>query len=195
MVAAGELGPALAAAEWLRSANRGAPAAHVLAGDVLMAMNRPADAANAYRDAANIQFSEPAAMRFVAALQKSGQSAAALRVLQLFLGQNPRSVRALRLAAEHHMTSGQWDRAIGILQDLRLRLGNRDATLLANLGWAWFRKGNTGRALAYSGAAYRLAPSNPAVAKGYGLILVQSGKDKAGGAALLKTAERLPVAN
>lgn len=194
-VAAGELGPALAAAERLRSANRGAPAAHVLVGDVLMAMNRPADAANAYRDAANIQFSEPAAMRFVAALQKSGQSAAALRVLQLFLEQNPRSVRALRLAAEHHMTSGQWDRAIGILQDLRLRLGNRDATLLANLGWAWFRKGNTGRALAYSGAAYRLAPSNPAVAKGYGLILVQSGKDKAGGAALLNKAERLPVAN
>lgn len=195
MVLAGELGPALAAAERLRSANRVAPAAHVLVGDVLMAMSRPADAANAYRDAANIQFSEPTAMRFVAALHKSGQGVAALSVLQLFLGQNPRSVRAQRLAAEHHMTGGRWNSAIAIFENLRLRLGNRDATLLANLGWAWFRRGDTGRALAYAGAAYMLAPSNPAVAKGYGLILVQSGKDKAGGAALLKKAERLPVAN
>lgn len=195
MVAKGELIQALTAGERLRDLNRGAPAAHVLVGDVLMALGRPADAANAYRDAANIRFSEPTAMRFVAALQKSGQGAAALDVLQLYLAQNPRSVRALRLAAEHHMATGQWDSAIAILENLRLRLGNRDATLLANLGWAWFRKGEPDRALAYAGAAYRLAPSNPAVSKGYGLILVQSGRDKAAGAALLKKAARIRGSN
>ena len=184
----GELASALNAAKRLRDLNLGTPAAHVLVGDVLTLLGRPADAANAYRAAANLQFSEATAMRFVAALQQSRQSAAALRVLDLYLSQNPRSVPALRLAADHLMATGQWDRAIGVLEGLRQRLGNRDATLLANLGWAWFSKGKPEKAVAFAGAAYALAPSNSAVTKGYGLILLRSGKDKAGGLALIKKA-------
>ena len=184
----GELAPALVAAERLRDLNRGTPAAHVLVGDVLTLLGRPADASIAYQAAANLQFSEATAMRFVAALQQSGQSAAALRVLDLYLSQNPRSVPALRLAADHLMATGQWDRAIGVLDGLRLRLGNQDATILANLGWAWFSEGKPEKAMVFAKAAYALAPSNPAVAKGYGLILFRSGKDKARGAALIKKA-------
>ena len=188
MVTDGELASALIAAERLRDHNLGTPAAHVLVGDVLTLLDRPADAANAYQAAANLQFSEPTAMRFVAALQRSGQSAAALGVLDLFLSQNPRSVPALRLAADHLMATGQWGRAIGVLEGLRLRLGDRDATILANLGWAWFSEGRTEKALVFAGAAYALAPTNPAAAKGYGLILLRSGKDKARGIALIKKA-------
>lgn len=188
MIAGGQTGPALVEAERLRDRNRGAPATHVLVGDVLMALGRPADAANAYRDAANIEFSEEVAMRTIAALQKSGQAAAALRVLDLFLSQNPRSVPGLLLAADHFMTTGQWDRATGILEGLRLRLGNRNATILANLGWTWFNRGQTGKAVQYAKAAYAVAPSNAAVASGYGWILFKSGTDKPGGAALLRKA-------
>lgn len=184
----GELAPALVVAERLRDLNRGTPAAHVLVGDVLTLLGRPADASIAYQAAANLQFSEATAMRFVAALQQSGQSAAALRVLDLYLSQNPRSVPALRLAADHLMATGQWDRAIGVLDGLRLRLGNQDATILANLGWAWFSEGKPEKAMVFARAAYALAPSNPAVAKGYGLILLRSGKDKARGVALIKKA-------
>jgi tetratricopeptide (TPR) repeat protein len=184
----GELASALIAAERLRDLNPGTPAAHVLVGDVLTMLGRPVDAASAYRAAANLQFSEATAMRFVAALQQANQGPAALRVLDLYLGQNPRSVPALRLAADHLMATGQWDRAIGVLDGLRLRLGNRDATLLANLGWAWFSKGDMDKATVFAEAAYTLAPSNPAVAKGYGLILSRSGKDKARGLALIKKA-------
>ncbi len=190
----GDLGSALNAAERLRDLNSGTPAAHVLVGDVLTMLGRPADAANAYRSAANIQFSESTAMRFIAALQQSGQSAAALKVLELYLSQNPRSVPALRLATDHLMATGQWSRAIDVLDGLRLRLGNRDATILANLGWAWFSEGKTDKALAFAGGAYALAPSNPAVAKGYGLILLRSGKDKTRGAALIKKAANTHLA-
>lgn len=188
MIAGGQAGPALAEAERLRDRNRGAPATHVLVGDVLMALGRPADAANAYREAANIEFSEEIAMRMIAALQRSGQGGAALRVLDLFLSQNPRSVPGLLLAADHFMTVGRWEQAAAVLEGLRLRLGNRNATILANLGWAWFNRGEPGKAVRYAKAAYAVAPSNAAVASGYGWILYKSGTDKAGGAALLKKA-------
>ncbi len=188
LVLKGELAAALAAAERLRDLNRGAPAAHVLVGDVLMMQGRSVDAANAYRVAANIQFSESTAMRLIAALQRSGQGAAALRVLNLFLSQNPRSVPGLRLASDYLMASGQWDRAIDMLENVRARIGNRDAAILSSLGWAWFNKGTAQTAVDYARAAYAIAPSNPAVANGYGWILYKTGTDRQGGVALLKKA-------
>ncbi len=188
LIAQGQGSAALAQAQSLRAKNPGAPAAHVLVGDAMMALNRPADAAMAYRQAADIQFSEPIALRFIAALQKSGQDGAALRVLDLFLGQNPRSVPGLLLASDHFMATGQWNRAIGTLEGLRLRLGNRDATLLANLAWAWFSKGNKDQAATFAKAAYAVAPANPAVVNSSGWILYKTGKDKAAGLALLQKA-------
>ena len=55
-------------------------------------------------------------------------------------------------------------------------------------------QGKTEKALAFAGAAYALAPSNPDVAKGYGLILLRSGKDKARGIALIKKAANTRLA-
>lgn len=188
MVLGGEFAAALQAAERLRDQNRGAPAAHVLVGDVLTALGRYGEAANAYRIAANIQFSEATAMRLIAALQQSGQAGAAVRVLNLYLGQNPRSVPASRLAAERFLAAGQWDDAIARLEGLRARLGNRDAAILASLGWAWFNKGVPDNARLYAGAAYALAPSNPAIANSFGWILFKTGSDRQGGVALLKKA-------
>jgi cellulose synthase operon protein C len=188
MIAGGRNASALVDAQRILSKNPGVPAAHVLVGDALMALNRPADAATAYRDATNIQFSEPNALRFLAALQKSGQDAAALRVLDLFLSQNPRSVPGLLLASDHFMETGQWDRAIELLEGLRTRLGDRDATLLSNLGWAWFSKGDVNRAVTFARDAYAIAPGNPAVANSSGWILYKTGKDKATGVALLQKA-------
>jgi cellulose synthase operon protein C len=188
LIASGNGVEALTMSEALRNKNPGVPAAHVLVGDSLLALNRPADAALAYQKAANIQFSESTALRLVAALQKSNQDGAALRVLDLFLGQNPRSVPGLLLASDHFMATGQWDRAIAILDGLRLRLGNRDATLLSNLAWAWFSKGNAEQAVTFARAAYSVAPANPAVVNSSGWILYKTGKDKVAGVALLQKA-------
>ncbi|MFM9853036.1 MAG: tetratricopeptide repeat protein [Sphingomonadaceae bacterium] len=188
MIAAGQTGAALAKAQQLAKANPGAPAAHMLVGDAYAAMQRPQDAAFAYQAAANIRFSEPIALRFIDALSKAGREGAALRVLDMFLSQNPRSVPGLLLAADHFMATGSWDRAIGVLEGLRGRLGNRDATLLGNLGWAWFNKRDYAKATEFSAAAYAIAPSNPAVANSYGWILFKSGKDKVQGVRLLSKA-------
>jgi cellulose synthase operon protein C len=188
MIAAGQTGAALARAQQLAKANPGAPAAQVLVGDAYMAMERPQEAAQAYQSAANIRFSEPIALRFIDALSKSGRDGAALRVLDMFLSQNPRSVAGQLLAADHFMATGAWDRAIAVLDGLRGRLGNRDATLLGNLGWAWFNKRDYGKATQFSAAAYAIAPSNPAVANSYGWILFKSGQDKVQGVKLLSKA-------
>jgi cellulose synthase operon protein C len=188
LVLEGRTAEALALAEKLRAQNPGAPAAYVLVGDALMAQNRVREATLAYRDAAGIRFSEPIAMRYVDGLLRAGDNASALRVLDLFLSQNPRSVPGLLLAADHFMATGQWDSAIEILDGLRFRLGNRNATVLTNLGWAWFNKGNFAKAAELSGAAYGMAPANPAYADAYGWILFKSGTNREGGAALLEKA-------
>ncbi len=188
LVLEGRTGEALAIAQKLRAQNPGAPAAAVLVGDALMAQNRVQEAIMAYRDAAAIRFSEPIALRYVDALLRAGDTASALRVLDLFLSQNPRNVPGLLLAADHFMATGQWDTAIEILSGLRFRLGNRDATVLNNLGWAWFNKGDVAKAIEFSGAAYGMAPANPAFADAYGWILYKSGQNREGGTALLEKA-------
>jgi cellulose synthase operon protein C len=86
------------------------------------------------------------------------------------------------------MQAGQWDAAIKTLQAVRERIGNRDATILNNLAWAWFMKGDAKRGLAFADAAYRLAPTNPAVANTLGWIRFQSGVDRVGGLQLLEKA-------
>lgn len=186
MIRSGQVAQALRAAERLRDQNPGAPAAHVLVGDAMIALDRYADAVKAYEMAANIRFSEPIVLRLIDTKRRSGDNAGALRVLDLFLSQNPRNVSALLLASDHFMTIKEWDTAIALLDGLRARLGNRDATILNKLGWAWFGKGDNDRALTYAKAAYGIATGNPALASSYGWILYKSGKDKAGGVALLK---------
>ena len=182
----GQTTDALRAAERLRDLNPGAPAAHVLVGDALSALGRSGDAAKAYQNAANIRFSEPVALRYIDALRRSGDDAGALRVLDLFLSQNPRNIAALLLASDHLMAVGQWPQAIAMLDGLRARLGNRDATILNKLAWAWFGQGDNDQALRYASAAYSIAISNPALASSYGWMLFKSGKDRQGGIALLK---------
>jgi cellulose synthase operon protein C len=188
LVLEGRTGEALDQALRLRRSNPGAPGAHMLVGDALMAQNRFRDAVEAYRNAASIRFNEPIAMRYIDALIRAGDAAAALHVLDLFLSQNPRSVPGLMLAADHFMATGRWDEAIRVLDGLRNRLGNRDASVLAHLGWAWYNKGEVDKAIDHVAAAYGMSPSNPAIADAYGWILYSSGRNREGGAALLEKA-------
>jgi cellulose synthase operon protein C len=186
LIRSGQGAQALRAAERLRDQNPGAPAAHVLVGDALIALDRAGDGVKAYEKAASIRFSEPIALRLIDAKRRSGDNAGAVKVLDLFLSQNPRNVAALLLASDHFIMKSQWDVAIALLDGLRARLGNRDATILNKLAWAWFGQGNNDRALTYAKAAYAMAISNPALASSYGWMLYKSGRDKVGGIALLK---------
>jgi tetratricopeptide (TPR) repeat protein len=183
-------GEALQRARELQAAHPGTPVVHVLVGDALGIRGDFRGAAEQYRKAANLAFTEPVALRMIEALQRSNQGAAAERVLSLFVQQNPRNVPALVLTAGRHMQARNWAAAIQIYEGLRLRLGDRDATILNNLAWAYSEQGDYRRAVPIARRAHALDRSNPAAADTLGWILYKSGSNRAEGLALLERAAR-----
>jgi tetratricopeptide (TPR) repeat protein len=188
LIANGQLGEAMARSASLQMQNPGAPSAHVVRGDSLAAAGQWGAAVEAYRRAANLRFSETTALRLIRALQQAKRPQEAVAVLDTYLGQNPRSTPARRLAAEVFMGAGQWNRAIKTLENLRDRLGDRDAALLNNLAWSYLQIGRNATAHSYAEAAYRMAPNNPAIMSTYGWVLTITGIDKPTGLAALEKA-------
>lgn len=195
LLASGRGDQALAEARALQRGNAGTPAAHILVGDALAALGQPLQAADAYRLAANISFNEPVALRLIDVLDRGGRRADAMATLHLFLSQNPRNVAALLLASDYFQAAGQWSDSIRILEGLRTRIGNRDALILNNLAWAWFRKGENDKGLTYAARAYALTPSNPAAADTFGWLLFKSETDRRAGIELLEKARAIAPAS
>ncbi|WP_114954564.1 tetratricopeptide repeat protein [Sphingosinicella terrae] len=181
---------ALARARAIQAANPGAPEAHMLVGDALGIGGDFAGAADQYRRAANLAFSEAVALRLIEALQRSGQVEAADQVLELFALQNPRNVPGQVLLASRMMQRQDWAGAITTYESLRSRLGENDATILNNLAWAYSESGDFDAALPLARRAWALNRNNPATADTLGWILFKSGADRAGGLALLERAAR-----
>ncbi len=192
LVEAGNTGAALAQAQGLVRDHPGAPAAYLALGDVLMVTGRYGDAAAAYRHAADMHFDEPTMLRTVDALDKAGRRPEAANVLALFLSQNPQDIAGQRLAAHWQIAGGEWDSAIDTLEGLRLRIGNRDAALLAELAYAYIGDDDAETGLAYAKAAYALAPMNPATSDAYGWALYQTGENGAALQLLEKAASIAP---
>ena len=189
LLARGLAPEALDRARRLQRDNPGAPEVHILVGDALGISGNFAGAAENYRRAANLAFSEAVALRLIEALRRSGQVDAADQVLDLFARQNPRNVSGQILLAARMMDRGEWEGAIGIYETLRARLGDNDATILNNLAWAYVQSGDLEAGLPLARRAWALDRDNPATADTLGWILFQSG-DRAGGLALLERAVR-----
>lgn len=190
LIGRGDSEEAFRRARALQTAHPGTPAAHMLVGDAFGMRGDFRSAAEHYRRAANIAFTEPVALRMIEALQRSGQGEAAERVLNLFLQQNPRNVPALVIAAGRHMQARNWPDAIRIYEGLRQRLGDRDATILNNLAWAHAERDDYDRAIPIARRAYALDPANPAATDTLGWILYKSGSSRAEALALLERAAR-----
>ncbi|MEA3002799.1 MAG: hypothetical protein QOH81_1587 [Sphingomonadales bacterium] len=183
-------GEALARARKLQADNPGAPDAHILAGDALGIQSDWRGAAEAYRRAADIAFTEPVALRLIEALRNAGDGAGTARVLALYLRQNPNSIAALSLAGNDWLAAGDWTRAIRAYERVRSRIGDRDALLLNNLAWAYSQAGDYDRALPLAARAWSLDRRNPATADTLGWLLYKSGRDRLRGLALLEQAAR-----
>lgn len=188
LLAQGLGGEALSRARALQAANPDAPDASVLVGDALGIQGQFGAAAEQYRRAANIAFTEPTAMRMIEALQRSGQGDAAGKVLSLFLQQNPNSVAAQLLSASRYLEAGEWSPAIASYERLRRQLGDTDAVMLNNLAWAYSEQGDYARGLPIARKAWLLDPDNPATTDTLGWLLFKSGTDKARGLTLLQRA-------
>ncbi len=169
----GDKAAALTKARDLATRYPGVPQAHLLVGDVLMSLGKPADAATAYARAASLRFDEPTMLRSVEALVAMRAADKAATVAALFLAQHPGNIAARRLVAHWQLAAEDWDAAIDSLEGLRDELGNRDAALLAELARAYAGDDQDDVAELYAAAAYRLQPMNPAVADAYGWVLFQ----------------------
>jgi tetratricopeptide (TPR) repeat protein len=187
MIAQGNQAGALTRAQALVRDNPGVPGAQLLLGDMLMLGNRYADAATAYRLAADLRFDEPTMLRLVEALDRGGHRQDAANDLALFLSQNPVNIAALRLSGSWQLAAGDYDAAIDTLENLRARIGDGDAALNADLAMAYSGAGEDKIALDFGEAAYGLAPANPVIADAYGWALYQSG-DADGALELLQKA-------
>jgi cellulose synthase operon protein C len=195
LIAAGQPAAALTRARSIQTQNPGAPAGLVLIGDSFAAMNQPAEAARAYQQAANIRFDEATALRLVRSLAQSGKQADALRTLDLFIGQNPRSLPARFLLADVYLMTKNWEGAAGVLEGLRNQLGNRDAMLLNNLSWAYLNMGDEEKALANARVAYAIAPLHPVIVNSWGWTLFKSGRNNAKALTVLEKASALSPGN
>ena len=190
LLARGHAREALARARRVQAGNPGAPEAHLLAGDALEMAGDFAAAAEQYRRAANLAFSESAALRLIEALRRSGRAAAADQVLDLFARENPRSVPGQILLAGRRMEQADWAGAVRLYEDLHRRLGDNDATLLNNLAWAYSQAGDEQAAVPLARRAWALDRRNPATADTLGWLLFSGGQDRAGGLALLVRSAR-----
>lgn len=188
LLVSGDIRQGLDIALALQRDNPGAPDAHLLAGDAWSAAGRPMAAIEAYRRAANLRFSEGVALRMIAALSHIGRPAEAARVLDLFLSQNPMSVRVRTLQADLLMARSRFADAAKVLEDLRQRVGDGDVAVASNLAWCYYRTDRMGDALDIADEAYRLAPANPRISHSYGWILYKSGRNPRGALALLRQA-------
>jgi len=187
-LANGNAGGALAAARQIQAQSAGAPEAHLMAGDMLFLTGNMAGAASAFREAANLTFNQPIALRLVEALQQSGNGEAARATLALFLDQNPRSLPALLLLGNMRVAARDWDGAIVAYESVRSRTGDHDAALLNNLAWANFERGGKPQALAHAKRAYRIAPGNSATQDAYGWMMLNNGGERATAMSLLHRA-------
>jgi tetratricopeptide (TPR) repeat protein len=189
LLARGQGDEALARARRLQADSAGAPEPAILLGDVLAVRGDYAGAVEQYRRAADLQFTEPVALRLIDALQRAGRVPDANVVLDLFVQQNPRSVPGLILLGGRALREQNWLYAIGIYEGLRQRLGNNDATILNNLAWAYSESGEIDRAIPLARRAWALDRDNPATADTLGWLLFQSGR-RAEGLLLLEQAAR-----
>lgn len=178
LVESGNVSGGLARAQQMVRDNPGVPGAYILVGDILMVQRRAAEAAAAYKQAADLRFDEPTMLRLIEALEASGRRGDASNALALFLSQNPMSVAALRMSAHWQLASGDFDAAIDTLEGLHARIGDGDAALNADLAIAYAGAGEAAKAVEFGEAAYALAPGNPATADAYGWALYQNGDDK-----------------
>tara|TARA_R110000824_G_scaffold199461_7_gene383405 strand:+ start:635 stop:2638 length:2004 start_codon:yes stop_codon:yes gene_type:complete len=185
---AGDYVTAFAEAKRLQEGNPGASGAHILVADVAAAMGNFDEALEALERARSIRFSEPVMLRLVEVLRSQGAMQKSGEVLAQYLNYNPSNIAGLRWMAYAHLETESWTVAAYLLENLRKRLGENDALILAGLTQAYTGMGQTKKAIAVGRIAYRVQPSSPVVSHLYGLALMADDKRKPDAISLLEKA-------
>ncbi len=185
---AGDFNTAYAEAKRLQNGNPGASDAHILVADVAAAMGNFDEALDALGQARSIRFSEPVMLRLVEVARSKGAMQQSGETLAQFLNYNPSNIAGLRWMAYAHLETESWTVAAHLLENLRKRLGENDALIMAGLTQAYTGLGQTEKAIAAGRIAYRVQPSSPVVSHLYGLALLADSRRKEDAVSLLEKA-------
>ncbi len=162
-----------------------------LAGDVALAKGSARSAMYYYKRAARIRMPESLMERRFQAMLMAGDMRQAHALVEAYLANHPRSASAMRLAGWLSAYTGDWDRARGIYETLRMNGAGRDVQLLSDLALTQLRTGDTIAAEESARTAYRLHRSNPVAAQALGMSLVGNQDHKPVARALLEKARAI----
>ena len=168
----------------------GSADAQGLLGDVELIAGNGGAALNHYLLSSRVRFPDQLLLRIGLAFDKAGQSAMAQPLVAQYLTAFPGSRLAARIAANQAALAGDWPSARALLENLRLRGGNRDFRLLADLSFARLRSGDPEGALEAAQRAWVLQPASPVAAQAYGMALAELGRDPVQARQLLELAKR-----
>lgn len=180
----GGLKAAVETAKAIQDQNRADPAARALIGDLYMAADQPAEAANAYKMAATETPSQLLVLRQAGALQRADKRSEAEKTLGDWIGGHPTDLAAAAALSELQIAEGKFAAAKVTLQGI-LAKAPRDPGALNNLAWVDQKLGDQA-AKDLAQQAYLLAPT-PQTADTLGWILTTSGNFQEG-APLLRQA-------
>jgi cellulose synthase operon protein C len=163
---------ALARVDALKKQRPNDPTVFVLEGELLMALQRPADAAVALERAASMRDSAMTSIKLYQARRAAGATNA-LQPLESWVAKNPDDLSVRRLLASAYQTSGRNSKALAEYEYL-VSQAPADAPSLNNLAWLRYQEGDA-RAEQAAASAYQLAPDNAAIGDTYGWILLEKG--------------------
>ena len=185
----GKLDEAAKIARELQQSQPKSPAGFSLQGDVLMAGNKPREAASAYQTALDKAPGSATVLKLYAARSRAGQPDAGA-TLTTWLDEH-RDDAAVRLAyASTLHQAGKRAQAVAEYEQV-LKAQPRSVLALNNLAWLYFEDGDS-RAIELAERAYERAPERAEIIDTYGWLLIKNGSVEQGLTLLEKAAKRAP---
>ncbi|MEY4953414.1 MAG: hypothetical protein RL299_1838 [Pseudomonadota bacterium] len=191
LLASNNLAGASSAAQRFIELRPGSAEALGLVGDVALAQGAAQPALERYTVSARVRFPAQMLPRIAGAYQRLGQDGMVQPLAAQYLAAFPRSVIALRMAANQAALAGDWAGARAILENLVKRGGGGDWRLLCDLSLAQLRSGDAKAASESARKAWRLQPASALTNQAYGMALAEAGSDAGLARQVLEAARRI----
>lgn len=160
-----------------------------------LAGNDPAAAAAALRPLAANPLAAAGDLRLLADAARQAKSPDAQDLARRARYPAPQVLARALGDADTAMKAHNWGNAIAAYERIMAVTDGRSALVLNNLAYAHDQVGNRDQALGYALRALQEGPGNPSVMDTAGWLLIQTGRDRARGLALLREAAAKAPAN
>ena len=148
------------------------PAGHMLAGDIYLAQDKPAEAATSYQTAYDLANSGGILIKLHHAQELSGKSPP-MTIIENHLKDNPKDLQVRVYLADILMKKNLFLEASRNYQTI-LEADPKNLLALNNIAWC-LQQLKDPRAMKYAEEAYKLQPANPAIADTLAMLVLDAG--------------------